>query len=343
MELTTRHWLIGSCWLRTITKLTARWLFNWPLFFVVRSTMEDTTKTEGLEASAQILQSFQHLAPLLGVKLDKDLTLAPNPAQTKRPRQDVGPTGKGRHVKQENEMDQSQLQETVLLMAKILVRHDQQIEAVRREDTFIFFFNNQAPTGSLKCLLAAAETWHSQSQTRQTPWQPLRQRLLQVLLKDLLARLTQLGEAPQDSPLVQAAQMNNVLLPDQTCPYLDWDPTQKKLMVSKRPPISLKKMVQNIQELQEMSTEVTLVQAFHALPPSGEITPWRLQLSLRADREYWLMRALCGSSIWVLMASSLKAHSLHQSSLVNQLSRSLNLRPSKGKSKGKPIPASPTN
>ena len=299
--------------------------------------------TEGLEASAQILQSFQHLAPLLGVKLDKDLTLAPNPAQPKRPRKDVVPKGKGRHVKQEHEMDQSQLQETVLLMAKILVRHDQQIEAVRREDTFIFFFNNQAPTGSLKCLLAAAETWHSQSQTRQTPWQPLRQRLLQVLLKDLLARLTQLGEAPQDSPLVQAAQMNNVLLPDQTCPYLDWDPTQKKLMVSKKPPISLKKMVQNIQELQEMSTEVTLVQAFHALPPAGEITPWRLQLSLRADREYWLMRALCGSSIWVLMASSLKAHSLHQSSLANQLSRSLNLRPSKGKSKGKHTPASPTN
>ena len=164
-----------------------------------------------------------------------------------------------------------------------------------------------------------------------------------MLLKDLLARLTQLGEAPQDSPLVQAAQMNKVILPDMTCPYLDWDPAQKQLQVSKRPPISLKKMVQNIQELQEMSTETTLVQAFHALPQSGDITPWRLQLSLRADREYWLMRALCGSSIWVLMAASLKAHSLHQSSLANQLSKDLNLRPSKGKSKGKSVTASPTN
>ena len=129
------------------------------------------------------------------------------------------------------------------MMAKILVRHDQQIEAVRREDTFIFFFNNQAPTGSLKCLLAAAETWHTQSQLRQTPWQPLRQRLLQVLLKDLLARLTQLGDAAQDSQLVQAAQMNHVILPDMTCPYLDWDNVQRKLVVSQRPPISLKKMV----------------------------------------------------------------------------------------------------
>ena len=194
--------------------------------------MEDTTMTEGMEASAQILQSFQHLAPLLGVKLDKDLELAPNPALMKRLRSDAGPKGRGRHVKQEDETESFNLRETVLLMAKILVRHDQQIEAVRREDTFIFFFNNQAPTGSLKCLIAAAETWHSQSQNRLTPWQPLRQRLLQVLLKDLHARLTQLGEAKQDSPLVQAAMMNQVLLPDQNCPYLEWDKAQRKLVVS---------------------------------------------------------------------------------------------------------------
>jgi len=305
--------------------------------------MEDTTMTEGLNASEQILQSFQHLAPLLGVKLDKDLELTPNPGLMKRQRKDVVPKGKGRHVKQEDSPDLQQIQETVTLIAKILVRHDQQIEAVRREDTFIFFFNNQAPTGSLKCLLAAAETWHSQSQNRQMPWQPLRQRLLQVLLKDLVARLTQLGEASSDSQLVKAAQQNHVILPDMSCPYLEWDSHHKKLVVSQRSPISLKKMVLNIQELQEMSTEPHLIQAFHALPPTGEITPWRLQLSLRADREYWLMRALCGSSIWVLMAASLKAHSLHQSSLADQLSKRLNLRPAKGKSKGKSSQASPTN
>ena len=63
----------------------------------------------------------------------------------------------------------------------------------------------------------------------------------------------------------------------------------------------------------------------------------------RADREYWLMKALCGSSIWVLMAASLKAHSLHQSGLANQLSKNLNLRSTKGKSKGKTPPAAPTN
>ena len=55
------------------------------------------------------------------------------------------------------------------------------------------------------------------------------------------------------------------------------------------------------------------------------------------------MKALCGSSIWVLMAASLKAHSLHQSGLANQLSKNLNLRSTKGKSKGKTPPAAPTN
>ena len=47
--------------------------------------MEDTTMTEGMEASAQILQSFQHLAPLLGVKLDKDLELAPQSCPDEAP------------------------------------------------------------------------------------------------------------------------------------------------------------------------------------------------------------------------------------------------------------------
>ena len=103
--------------------------------------------TEGMEASAQILNSFRHLAPLIGVHLDKDLALESNPSLMKRPRKHVAPKGRGRHVKQEEEPDLNALHSTVLLMAKILVRHDQQIEAVRREDTFIFFFNNQAPTG----------------------------------------------------------------------------------------------------------------------------------------------------------------------------------------------------
>lgn len=294
--------------------------------------MADSTMNDSLDASQQVLVAFQQLAPLLGVATDPDLTLSQNPGQPKRAKKDVAP-GR-RTVKQEE--GTTDLQEAVLLMAKLLVRHDQALQEAQKETAFLFFFNNKAPTGSLKCLVAAAETWDQMAtqQPRPTPWQPLRQRLFQALMEDLLTRLTQLGDSDPKSPLVKAALMNNVLLPDLTCPFLEWDPAQKKLKVGSKPPISLRKMVENVKELIEMNTEVSLVQSFHALPTTGDTTPWKLTLSMRADREYWLLRSLCGSSIWMLMATSLKAHSLSQSSLAQQLTKTLNLRPQKGKGKG---------
>jgi hypothetical protein len=295
--------------------------------------MADTTMTDNLDASQQVLAAFQQLAPLMGVKTDPDLILSQNPSQPKRAKKDVAP---GRRMVKQDE-GPTALQDAVMLMARLLVRHDQALKEAQKETAFLFFFNNKAPTGSLKCLMAAAESWHQTAtqQPRPTPWQPLRQRLLQALLEDLLTRLTNLGESDPKSPLVKAAQMNNVLLPDMTCPFLEWDASQKKLKVGSKLPISLKKMVENVQELIEMNTEVSLVQSFHALPTSGDTTPWKLTISMRADREYWLLRSLCGSSIWMLMATSMKAHSQSQRNLAQQLTQTLNLRPQKGKGKGK--------
>ena len=137
--------------------------------------MDDTAMTDSMDASQQVLAAFQQLAPLMGVKMDPDLNLQPNPNQPKRAKKDVVPAR--RMVKQEE--GTSNLQETILLMARILVRHDQALQEAQRETAFLFFFNNKAPTGSLKCLVAAAEQWHHQAtqQPRPTPWQPLRQRL----------------------------------------------------------------------------------------------------------------------------------------------------------------------
>ena len=163
---------------------------------------------------------------------------------------------------------------------------------------------------------------------------------MQTLFQELLTKLNQLMTADSQSPLVQAALKNNVLLPDQTCPYLDWDPVQKCLKVGTRRPITLQKMITNIQEMLDMCAEISLIKAFHALPPSsnGAVTPWRLQMSMRADREFTLMESLCGSSIWMLLAVSLKIHSQQQSSQALQLAQLMGLqRPSKGKSKGKPL------
>ena len=292
---------------------------------------------DGCDATSQILATFQSLVPHLQTTLDKDLKLEPNPGATKRPRNDGASKGKGKKTKPEDEQTQQNRDNVLAILTKLVLRQDQEIQSLRREDTFLFFFDSNTKGGSLQVMLQAAEQWHqlAQVEPRPKPWTPLRQKLMQTLLQELLTRLTQLVEADPLSQLVRTAQASNILLADMTCPYLDWNPQQRKLVVGSRSPITLKKMILNIQELLEMFTEVSLIKAFHALPPSaqGTITPWRLQMSIRADREFLLMQSLCGSSIWVLMATSLKVHNQTRSGLAVQLAQAL--QPQKGRGKTK--------
>ena len=223
-------------------------------------------------------------------------------------------------------------------MARLVIRQDQEIQALRREDTVLYFFNSSEPAGALKSLVQAANTWKEQTQQhKQLPqWISVRQTLFQVLLKEVIGRLNELGTAAPTSELRQAALKNNVLLADMTCPYLEWDAHRKMLKVSQKPPITLKKMVANITELLDACRDQSLIKRFHALPPSAQstVTPWLLQVSIRADQEYLLLHSLCHSGIWLLLGTSMKPHSQYQSNMATQLATALNLHKPKGQSKG---------
>jgi len=151
--MTKLHWLTGRSWLRITTKLIVLGRCNWQLPCVGSTIMADTTMTDNLDASQQVLAAFQQLAPLMGVKTDPDLILSQNPSQPKRAKKDVAP---GRRMVKQDE-GSTALQDAVMLMARLLVRHDQALQEAQKETAFLFFFNNKAPTGSLKCLMAAAE------------------------------------------------------------------------------------------------------------------------------------------------------------------------------------------
>ena len=124
-------------------------------------------------------------------------------------------------------------------------------------------------------------------------------------------------------------------LQDSTCPYLEWDSVQKQLKLSQRTPLPLKKMVENVQEFLDMCAQKDLMHRFHSLPAQDAVTPWKLQLSLRADREFQLMQVFCQSSVWNLLGVTVKAHNHYQSSLATQLAATLGLHQTKGKTKGR--------
>jgi hypothetical protein len=98
------------------------------------------------EAMQQMLQTFQHLAPLLHV--DKGLTLEPNPAAPKKQRkhQDVEPNGHGlaKGQSQGATLDHNQI---LLMMGRLLLRVDRDLQVLQRETTFIFYFSCKDPKG----------------------------------------------------------------------------------------------------------------------------------------------------------------------------------------------------
>ena len=282
-----------------------------------------------------MLQTFHSLAPLL----DKTLQLEQNPGATKRIRVDPPPKGRGKHGPDNGEQTPD-VQTTLQLMARLLLRMDRDMQAFSREHTFLLFCSCKEPTGALTLLVQKAEEWHKQVQqnTSQSKMTPLRQVLLQALLSEMMNRLQRLAEAGDTTDLKQAALRNQVMLPDQTIPFMEWNGHQKCLKLSQRTPVSVQKMGQHLQELQDMFRDVGLIQRFHALPVKrqSEVAPWRLQLSLRGDRPFELLQHLCQSQIWTTVGASLKLHSLMQSSQATHLAEHLGMDThQKGQGKGK--------
>lgn len=303
----------------------------WPIF-----NMEQLDWQMGQDdALQQMLQTFQNIAPLL----DNGLKLAPNPEAPKRQRRaqdQADPSDKSSLAK--GQAQQIDHQKLLLLMGRLLLKVDRDLQVLQRETTFIIFFSSQEQTGILPLLLQEANVWHQSSKEGSSSLKmPLRQVLLQTVVKELIARLTKLTEAPADSPLLEVARKTNIVLENNTIPFMEWDALEKRLKIAAKTPVSLAKMGEHLLELQEGFKDANLIMKFHSLPtkPDSVITPWRLQMSSREDRTYDLMLHLAQSQIWTLIAASLKQHNLYQSSLAANLEQSLGLKPPKGQGKGK--------
>ena len=316
-------------WFKDTSRLSVPVYFSWQLFLPPCIMAEDW-QMDTEDASSQVFQAFRSLAPFL----DGSLKLTPNPGALKR--QKVRPDSKD--LKDDKSNVDSGLTPALQVMAKMLIHLDRDQQMQKREDTYIFFFNSAEETGSLHLLRKTAEQWHNQStQGSSSLRTPLRQLLLQKLFQDLMDRIQKLLDAPEGSELMQKAMDAMILLPDRTFPYLEWNPIKKALQVSKKTPLSLNKMHQNCTEMLDMLSDPSIIQRFHALPvkENSNVAPWRLQVSLRADRPWELLQALASSSVWTLMATSLKPHSRMQSPLALQLEQMMSLTTGKDHKKGK--------
>jgi hypothetical protein len=173
----------------------------------------------------------------------------------------------------------------------------------------------------------------------------LRQHLTQCLFQDLMVKVMKISEAQAGDPLFQTSVQSQVIDSEGNWPFLEWNPATKTLHTSSKTPISMTLMTQHVKELVEMFKDPELVMSFRSLQTNQEapICPWRLQLNPRADRAWELLTRLSRCSLWTLIGTMLKPHSLTQCGLADTIQQALGHQVRKGKGKGrhKQIPSQP--
>ena len=165
----------------------------------------------------------------------------------------------------------------------------------------------------------------------------LRQHLTQCLFQDLMVKVLKISEAKPGDPLFQTSVQSQVIDSEGNWPFLEWNAATKTLHTSHKSPISMTLMTQHVKELVEMFKDPELVMSFRSLQTNQEAPtcPWRLQLNPRADREWELLNRLSGCSLWTLIGTMLKPHSLTQCGLADTIQQALGHQTRKGKGKGK--------
>jgi hypothetical protein len=284
-------------------------------------------------ASAQVMEAFSSLAHLFQ---DPTLKLSPNPRQPKARRRD-GPSNRGQ-AGADQVMEEEEAQPTQKLLKALLqlvVRHDQEIQSMRRMDQFILFLSPD-PQGALHLLMQEAAQWKQKMEdASKSQTMPLRQHLMITLLNALHTRAGKIVECKDSDLLYTTSVQKGVILPDRSFPFHRWDPQQKQLVIDKKTPISAPKMKQHLEELLDMLTDRELIVRFHALkPPSpqlDQVVPWRLQINVRSDRPYELLFQLAFNAIWMTVGATMKPHSQGQTPLATMVQSMLN--PPKGRGK----------
>ena len=200
-----------------------------------------------------------------------------DPDQLKRAR-----TGQNKRDRQTVEREPP-LRDLIRAMGHLMLRHDQDLQVLALQDTFILFLV-PSQEGSIPLLQAAHRQWTDQKEKTSN----LRTHLVLALLRELQRRLLKLMACTDQDPLRVTMVKNGILLEDLTWPYTQWDPKEKKLVLSKaKTPLSMTAAQEILEELLTLVKEEGAIQKFHSLSKqeATKSQAWKLQVgdSLKAS------------------------------------------------------------
>eukprot|EP00435_Cladocopium_sp_Y103_P001651 s4865_g1.t1 len=192
----------------------------------------------------------------------------------------------------------------------------------------------------LPLLATQAKEWRTQVTAQKVDVQvtPLRSWLMQTLVKELQARVEQLAQCPPTDALWKAALERGTITKEGAWNYLTWNVKEAALQTSSQPPMPMSRLQKQLQHLQELVMDADNVQKFQSLKPGDKTTTWMLQVGLRSDETWMVMKSLTGLTCWALLGASLKQHSHSLSRPAQQLAQLTGFHAppgAKGKGKGK--------
>jgi hypothetical protein len=280
------------------------------------------------QSDTELLQSFQHLGPLL-MQASQYMREKDEEPLNKKLKQE--PVGADKAAPQPNQQNKALLT-LIHHLAKVVLQHDRAIQMDRRQDSFVIFAQVSAE-GALPLLTSKAKEWKDMTEKTTT----LRTYLLKHLILEIQQRAIKLSQSTQGAQLWDVAVSKGVILQDGSWPFQQWCHTEKKLTKSHRAPLPMSRILKDLQFMVELLTDNDHVMRFHSLRPQANVVPWMLQLNLREDDLWRLFHQLSQSTLWGLLGLSLKQHNQQVSKPAQLLDQLTNTQgtSTKGRGKGK--------
>ena len=291
--------------------------------------MDASLTLEGYDQ--ELMASFQALGPLL-LQSREYKRAEEEERDTKR----LKPMVPQSPVKQEESADGQAALGALQLLAQLAISHDRQLQQLAKQDSYVLFIGNNAQ-GALPMLATLAGEWKKQinSTPEVAQKQTLRTYLFQGMVKELLQRATKLSKCSAEDTLWTTAIQKGTLKPDGSWPYQKWDPQTKRLVEAAKTPLTMARLLKELQFLEELLVDSHHIIRFHALRPQMDMTPWQLQINLRDDEVWRIMGLLTNSTVWVLLGMQVKCHNQQLSKPAAMLQDWLNkATPQKGRGKG---------
>lgn len=274
----------------------------------------------------------EEMQEIFGTSLPSLMTSRPPQASTglqplhpKRQRQESQGGGRPRQLRPGTSREQASLQEQVTQLARVVMKHEDQINTAKLDRGFVFFLHN-GEGSILQNLFDISQRTRKAYDNGQMLENPLRILLLKALFVELEGRLKILDKDPQ--ALENSKQKG--LLGDQGWFYKRWDRKTRKLVDDpQRSPLPSAEMATLLMDMFRLLNATTVLKfgasrGIHeeALEDPDSTTVFLMEISLRgqeADALHQHFARLAGNAVWHLLGIQVKRDTLRRSGQARRL------------------------